>query len=107
MFSPFFPYFSPFAIEKLAPNVRPQVVNLDFRQGLPVPLNVVTLRDSSGAFKGSRSADGTAATVRVKVHGCWLRGYILATRTRGTTGDVQWGFYGGLNDISHCQDTLA
>jgi hypothetical protein len=55
------------------------VVNLDFRQGLPVPLNVVTLRGSSGAVKGSRGADGTAATVRVKVHGCWLRGYILAT----------------------------
>lgn len=46
-----------------------EVVNLDFRQGLPVPLNVVTLlrHDNSGVSGGSRGAvEGTTATVRVK-----------------------------------------
>ena len=56
-------------MEKLAHNVRRQVVNLrrqvvnlDFR----APQRGHLLPDSSGAVKGSHGADGTAATVRVK-----------------------------------------
>ena len=86
-------------MEKLAPNVCRQVVNLDFRQGLPMPLNVVTLlRDSSGAVKGSGGADGTAATVGQGVRptrggaGRWVKQQEIVvqwgTFTRGILGGI-------------------
>ena len=89
------------------------MANLDFRQGLPLPLNVVSLlRDSSGAVRGSRGAvEGTAATVRVKEYdpheagGAWaldwaLAGWqFLAARKRG----LEWGYHGWYS--SDIEDT--